>query len=356
VAHSGLAKPFALLSALALLLVALAAVTVDGAAAGPATASPLTRYALDGEPGAGRVNRVAAATITWRGGPTVTSTGETVNVYVSEALPFESEPVGGWAEFVGRLTHGREITALTSYVATFAEVQQVCGTQALGCYGQNEMISIGEPFEGTPAEEVVRHEYGHHVGFHRLNTPWEAIDWGPKHWSSAADVCGRVARGQAFPGNGGANYSLNPGEAWAEVYRLMDERKAGITTATWPIISQTFFPDEAELLAAERDVLQPWVRGSVTTARRVFGKRTPKVWTFPLSTPLDGELRLTASVPQNALYDVALVSNGRVLKRAQWVSQRAKRLTTTVCGQRSLSVRVTQRGGLGRVTVSVSAP
>ncbi len=27
----------------------------------------------------------------------------------------------------------------------------------------------------------------------------------------------------------------------------MDERKAGITTATWPIITPSFFPDEAAL-------------------------------------------------------------------------------------------------------------
>ncbi len=137
----------------------------------------------------------------------------------------------------------------------------------------------------------------------------------------------------------------------------MDERRAGITTATWPIISQSFFPNDAQIAAAERDVLQPWTRGGLTTSRRVFGRRTPKVWTIPLSTPRDGELRITASLPRAGEYEVALVSNGRtVLRRAQWVSQRAKRLTTTVCGQRALSLRVTQKGGLGRVTVAVVAP
>jgi hypothetical protein len=353
VARPGSARPLVLVCVAALL-----AALAGAAPSGETAEGPTRARAFDGQVGAGRVDRIAAAAVEWRGGPTVTSTGETVIVYVSQSLPVESEPAGGWAEFVGRLTHGPEIAQLTSYIATFVEVQQACGLQALGCYGGNEMISLGEPApDGTSAEEVVRHEYGHHVAFHRLNTPWRAIDWGPKNWASSADVCGRVSRGEAFPGAGGRNYSQNPGEAWAEVYRLMDERKAGVTTATWPIISRSFFPTETMLLAAERDVLEPWAKGRVTTARRTFGKRTPKVWTIPLSTPLDGELRVTASLPGAGLHEVALVANGRtVLRRAQFVSQRAKRLTATVCGHRSLSLRITQRGGLGRVSVTVATP
>lgn len=356
-ARYGFTRPVVLLVGLAVLFAAFAVAAAARETRETAAGQSHAR-AFDGQVGAGRVNRIAAAAIEWRGGPTVTSTGETVIVYVSQSLPVESEPVGGWAEFVGRLTHGPEIAELTSYIATFVEVQQVCGLQALGCYGGNEMISLGEPApDGTSAEEVVRHEYGHHVAFHRLNTPWQAIDWGPKNWASSADVCGRVARKEAFPGDGGRNYAQNPGEAWAEVYRLMDERKAGVTTATWPIISRSFFPTETMLQAAERDVLQPWTKGRVISVRRTFGKRTPKVWTIPLSTPLDGELRITASLPGAGLHEVALVANGRtILRRAQFVSQRAKRLTTTVCGQRSLALRITQRGGFGRVSVTVATP
>jgi hypothetical protein len=281
-----------------------------------------------------------------------------VNVFVSQSLAPESEPAGGWAEFVARLTHGPELGRLTSYIATLAEVWQICGVRALGCYGANELVSIGEPApDGTTAEEVVRHEYGHHVAYHRLNTPWPAIHWGPKQWASEANVCARVQRREAFPGDGGRNYALNPGEAWAEVYRLLDERRAGVTTATWPIVAPSFYPTEAALQAAERDVLQPWTGVRLATAARVFRKGAPRTWTIPLRTSLDGDLRVTATLPRTGTHDVALVtSEGRVLRRAQWISQRAKRLTTTVCGQRSLAVRVTQKGGLGRVTVSVSAP
>ena len=210
-----------------------------------------------------------------------------VNVFVSDSLPLETPEK--WAEFIAKLTHGSEISQLDSRLATLAEVQDLCGGNALGCYGQDEMISLGETFpEETTPEEVVRHEYGHHVAAHRQNTPWLALDWGTKHWASAANVCARAARNEAFPGDGGRNYSRNPGEAWAETYRLMDERKNGITTATWPIIAPSFFPDEAALVAAERDVLQPWTARKTTTFRRTFGKSTKKVWWIPL---VDGARR-----------------------------------------------------------------
>jgi hypothetical protein len=45
-----------------------------------------------------------------------------------------------------------------------------------------------------------------------------------------------------------------------------------------------------------------------------------------------------------------------VIRRAQWISQRVKRMTGSVCGQRTLFVRVTQTGALGRVRVSVATP
>jgi hypothetical protein len=46
----------------------------------------------------------------------------------------------------------------------------------------------------------------------------------------------------------------------------------------------------------------------------------------------------------------------KVVQRAQWVSQRVKRLATTVCGQRSFLVRVTRNGPPGRARVAVAQP
>ena len=340
-----------------ILIAALAAGGAGGMADASSSSPPALARSFDGQTGATRIDRQAQSAIAWRGGPIVTSTGETVLVDVSDALP--AETLEKWAEFIARLTHGPEISSLSASIATLAEVQQLCGARALGCYGRDNLVALGEStIDGTTPEEVVRHEYGHHIAYHRVNPPWLAIDWGPKQWASAATVCAKVSRGEAFPGDEGRNYSQNPGEAWAEVYRLMEERKAGVTTANWPIISQSFYPNDAAFLAAERDVVQPWVSNRKATYRHVFGKKTPKVWWIPVSTPLDGELELSATVPSGGLYDVALVAGNRstVVRRTQWVGQRVKRTATNVCGQRSLFVRVIQRGALGRVTVTTSTP
>jgi hypothetical protein len=305
-----------------------------------------------------RAARLAQSGLAYRGGPITASTGEVVDVRVSETLPLETSTPEGWAEFLAKVAHGPELQRLTTFIVSFDEVQEICGSRAIGCYGGNRLVAPGEIAADISPEEVVRHEYGHHVAANRLNAPWTAIDYGPKRWASAANVCAKVSRREAFPGDQGSNYSRNPGEAWAETYRLMDERRVGIITATWPIVAPSFYPDEAALQAAEQDVLQPWTRARTTVATRVFGKRTPKVWSIPLATALDGDLRISATLPKGGAHDVALVGADRrsVVQRGQWVGQRVKRIEAPICGQRSLFVRVTQKGGLGRVRVSVTTP
>jgi len=353
------ARLLAALAAGALLAVALvlaAAVRTEAVAAQPGP--PTSARTIDAQPGTAlRFDSLARTAVTWRGGPITTSTGEVVQVQVSDSLPTVTPEF--WAEFLAQLTHGGELARVTSYHATLAEVQELCGARALGCYSRNTMISLAEPaLDGTTPEEVVRHEYGHHIALYRDNAPWRAIDWGPKAWATSATVCPKVTRGEAHPGDEGRNYALNPGEAWAEVYRLLEERKDGITTGAWPIVAPSFYPTEANLQAAERDVLQPWTKGTIRTFSRTFAKRTPKVWWIPISTPLDGTIRITAAVPRGGAHEVALVAPNRrtVLKRAAWVGQRAKRIDTTVCGQRSLFVRVTRAGSLGRVGVTAAIP
>jgi len=341
----------------ALLLFALALVAVRGSVG---VAEHGSSYALSleddatAQPSASRLARLAT---TFRGGPITTSTGEVVDVRVSDALPAETSTPEGWAEFLVHLTHGSELGQLTASIVTLDEVQEICGSRALGCYGRDQLVAPGETVVDTSAEEVVRHEYGHHIAAHRRNDPWTAIDWGPKRWATAADVCSRVTRNEAYPGDEGTHYQLNPGEAWAEVYRLMDERKAGITTATWPIIARSFFPDADDLLAAEEDVLQPWAAPRARLYTKTFGRKTARVWWIPLTTPLDGSIRVSATVPTaGGSVDVTLVGADRktVVRRAQWIGQRVKRLDGSICGQRSLFVRVTQKGLAGRVRVSVT--
>ena len=351
-------RRLAALLSCALLVVALALVAARGASSPSPIADHAWSLEADAavEPSAVRPARAAA---TYRGGPITTSTGETVDVRVSDALPLETSTPEGWAEFLAHLTHGPELAQLTAYIVTFDEVQEICGTHALGCYGRDQLVAPGEAALDVSPEEVVRHEYGHHIAAHRQNDPWIAVDWGPKRWASAANVCARVSRNEAYPGDEGSNYARNPGEAWAEVYRVLEERKAGVTTSAWPIVAPSFYPDDDDLAAADQDVVQPWAVPNSRLFTKTFGKKTPRVWWISLSTPLDGDVRVSATVPRGrGSIDVALVSANRrtVLRRARWSSQRVKRLDASVCGQRSLFVRVTGTGVLGRVRVSVATP
>ena len=91
-----------------------------------------------------------------------------MDVRVSDALPLETSTPEGWAEFLTKLTHGPEIAQLTTYIVTFDEVQQICGSRALGCYGDDQMVALGELAADIAPEEIVRHEYGHHIAYHRL--------------------------------------------------------------------------------------------------------------------------------------------------------------------------------------------
>jgi hypothetical protein len=341
----------------ALLLLALVLLATRGPAAAAEHGSSYARSLEDDATAQLSATRLARLATTFRGGPITTSTGEVVDVRVSDALPVETATPEGWAEFLVHLTHGSELGMLKASIVTFDEVQEICGLRALGCYGRDQLVAPGETVIDTSPEEVVRHEYGHHIAAHRVNDPWIAIDWGPKRWATAANVCSRVTRNEAYPGDEGANYRLNPGEAWAEVYRLMDERRAGITTATWPIVARSFFPDADDLVAAEQDVLQPWAASRARLYTKTFAKKATRVWWIPVTTPLDGSVRVSATVPTaGGSVDVALVGADRktVVRRAKWIGQRVKRLDGSICGQRSLFVRVAEKGLVGRVRVSVT--
>jgi hypothetical protein len=294
----------------------------------------------------------------WRGGPITTSTGDTVTVYVSDTYPPDQVTQQYWAEFLAHLTHGPELSTVKLYVAPFAEVSSLCGPQALGCYQDDEIVAIGEPYvDGTTPEEIVRHEYGHHIAFSRTNPPWVAVDWGPKYWASSENVCSKVSRQLAYPGNESDHYELNPGEAWAETYRLLDEQKAGITTGSWQIVSPSFYPSDAQLQAAEKDVDTPWGAAQTHRYSRVFTARTKKVWTIRLATPLDGTVGVSVLLPKRSQSTVALTTgDGRVLARGVRSGARTRRISSTVCGQRSLSVRVTPNGPPGTVSVVTTTP
>ena len=203
----------------------------------------------------------------WWGGPSVASTGEAVTVYLSDAFPQDESARATWVNFFAWLHHGSELPSLTVYVALLSEVQSFCGPEAGGCYSPARRILV-IPGDLDPGVEfdIAAHEYGHHIAANRRNDPWDSNGYGPKRWATYASVCARAASGTAFPGDEGAHYRLNTGEAFAEAYRALEESRGVYPWAHLPlVVDASFTPDAGAQAAALADVQQPWTAPSSTT-------------------------------------------------------------------------------------------
>jgi hypothetical protein len=294
------------------------------------------------------------------GGAYTTSTGERVTVFFWPTYPVDHALASRWAEFFAGLVHGKELSSLRAYVAPQMELAAICGSpSALGCYGESKLLIIGETTDGFAPSAIAAHEYGHHVAANRLNAPWLALDWGTKRWASGANICARAAAGTAFPGNESVFYRLNPGEGFAESYRVLNEKRAGAVSFDWPIVDSRFIPDDAALKRIEQDVLQPWSAPTSRTFPAHFSARQgrTRAWSLPVTTPLDGDLTVKLRVPGPG-YELSLLSSGHhhVLARGRSAGRGTKILRYRVCGTRSVVVRVSGTGTAQPLSVQVSVP
>lgn len=285
----------------------------------------------------------------WWGGAYTASTGERVQVYLSDAYPLDHARAQHWADFLAGLVHGPELSRLTAHFAPLDVVRSLCGEWAGGCYSplDHTLLAPGESSAGVSAEAVVMHEYGHHVANNRANPPWRAVDWGPKRWASNARICPRRRAGTAFP-TGGDRYRLHPGEAFAEAYRVLNETRAGRTDFDWFVVDGSFRPDATALRLVYEDVVRPWAPARRQIAGR-FGARGPSVYETLLATPYDGSLAVALAGPARYRLLVADPFTGRVLAQG-------RRVERTVCGERSLLLRVVGDGSAGRFSLRIMRP
>src|SRR5919109_3254801 len=226
-----------------LMLCAAAAVTALMAAAAAQSAPPprLKSPSLDaiGRAAApipdsiirGSARTLALAPTGYWGGQYKVATGELVTVYASNSYAMDPALGQRWADFLASLVHGPEISTVTVLLSTSTQIARVCGGDALACYSPQGALLYApgdDPSSDLSAEAVITHEYGHHVAANENNSPWAAEDWGPKRWASAEQVCARTKSGQLAPGaEDPVRYEVNPGEGWAETYRLLNQRKLG---------------------------------------------------------------------------------------------------------------------------------
>jgi hypothetical protein len=333
-----------------------------GVSAGATRSAPFQASGLEGGPArfqdriltGKRLPASALASRFW-GGTITASDGEKVAVQVSDSYPADPAFPQSIADFLVQLYHGAELQDATLFIFSPDELVRICGSAESGCYDPRTKAIFAPGTDlpgGVSRETFLAHEYGHHVANSRSNPPWPALSWGPKRWATTEDVCARKRQGTAFPGDLGDHYHLNPGEAWAETYRLLNFQKT--SWPTWQFTpfqaDQSFAPDTTAFAAAKADVLQPWTAPTQTTlSGRLAPPKTTRVLRRRIATPLDG--LVTVRLGRAPLgTTVALESpTGAVLRRP------GKRVTYTACGARSLVV-VVRATRPGAFAVGVSKP
>jgi hypothetical protein len=308
--------------------------------------------------------RALQATAEW-GGPTVATDGETVTIYFSDSYPVDQVRAQQWADFMTSLLHGPELSTVSIHLAPLAEVQRACfSAGALACYNPRSATIYApaeDPQAGITVKGVVAHEYGHHVAASRSNPPFVSGDYGTKRWATYENVCQRAFTGDLYPGAEDArHYMLNPGEAFAETYRVLNEQRLGLPQEAWNIVTPSLYPDVTALALLEQDVTMPW---TANTTHRVVEKLTAKVRsrTVTVSTPLDGTLTISPRQTRKEKVDVSVLSRGRAVATGTFGRAKGASLGTEVCGQRAYKVRVTLAGAVKKtakttVTLTVSTP
>jgi hypothetical protein len=317
--------------------------------AGPARSLDRPAVAdLRGAPGVDRIAEVPAPVGFW-GGEYSTRSKERVRIFSSPTYTVDHAANQRWAEFVAGLLHGPELASVTVYLATPGEVAELCGgnPDVRGCYSSGRIIGLGEDTPDATAESVLAHEYGHHIAANRSNAPWPALGWGTKRWSSYLDVC-RLARAkEIFPGaEGPLLYFFNPGEGFAEAYRLLSERRAGLPESPWRIVDVMYRPNARALELIRQDVLDPWrANRTLTRSGRFTARQRVRILRVP--TVFDGSL--TASVTGGERVEV--------LAGKRRLAAGAPTIETTICGVRTTTFRVTRSvGGDAGFRLRVSLP
>jgi hypothetical protein len=282
------------------------------------------------------------------GGVYTAKSGAQVTVQSSGEYPVDPAVNQATADFVDSLVHGSEITTVKIYLAPPAEVGILCHTQeADGCYfpATGQIITVGEDSPWSTVEEVLAHEYGHHVASNRNNDPWPAVAYGTKRWATYEGVCQKEASGVAFPGDEGDHYLQNPGESFAESFMHLNEAKLGLPETPWGYDAM-FTPDAAALAAIEQDVLKPWKRTTLRHLRGRFTRRGQQK-TFNFNTPLDGVFAAELNGPRGSKLTISGPSK---VKRYS-----AGLAAGLVCGQRTVTTRFSA-GAAGRFVAGTLIP
>ena len=298
-----------------------------------------------------------AAAFAWDGTyPTGDAAGTSIHIVVVGHLPGRPDT----AAELGRPISARSRTAPSSRRLTLnlmplstLESNQYCGDQSLACYDPSTETIYAAPddqLDEPPAKEIVTHEYGHHIANnqHRRTVVGgglrdEALVVVREHLRQHGRGHG-LARATKEPA-----YSQNPGEAFAESYRVLALTALGLTPSSWEIVSQTFYPDATALQLLQEDITSPWTGPTVRHVHGSFGFGTTR--TIGVQTALDGSFIARLHAPTKARFKLELY-NQRDARRARQ-DERAPRDLRRAVADAEGAARSPARGPF---TVDVSKP
>jgi hypothetical protein len=262
-------------------------------------------------------------------------------VVSSPALGPDPAREGAWAEFFRTLPHGAEIGSLTVLLGNADDVRLRCGAEADGCYlplGKRiVMPGAGLPVLGI-AEEIARHEYGHHLAAQSDNAPF-APGLGTKRWFTQEHICERLRSGELVD-DAVEGYERSVAEGFAEAYRVT----SGGQSHDW-IVDSAFLPDAPARRAILTDATHPWTgpRSRAVRGRLPAGGRA----TLRIRVPLDGDVRIRATARLRLDDDTGhVVARGRRRGghwRLHFLDCGKRRLRLTLSGASSARYRVVLR-------------
>jgi hypothetical protein len=167
-------------------------------------------------------------------------------------------------------------------------------------------------------------------------------------------ICARTAAQTAFPGDEGEHYLLNPGEGFAESFRVLNETHLGLPVSLWNVVSDIFKPNSMALADIQTDIATPWTNVTTSVIKGSFTK-TGTSKTTVIATPLDGDATFTLRTPRSLKAKVSLLARNKVIASTT-VSGAAKIARTTICGTRSYALKVTRLSGSGSYSVTIGKP
>jgi hypothetical protein len=294
--------------------------------------------------------------------------------------PEQMDEVGA---ILRRLDHGPELSQLSVYLATAAEIEQVCGATVVACYapGRMEMVVSGEDraIAGVPRDFAIAHEYGHHIANTQQGDLEAPLGAGTIRWATYERVCQFTRAHELFPGDQGAHYWEDPEEAFAESYAHLNEPDANVSWQYTPLLQ----PTTGSLTKIRADIARPWTGPSTATwadalteppasALRRHLAGTPKAglasasavgqpsWVASrrLRTPLDGRISVHLQAPAGADYAAVLrdYESGRVVARGRTGEGGAADISYGNCGRDSILLEVRSLHGAGSFEATVVKP